>query len=131
MSEEARVAAMGKSHARMVDAEVEAAAPESDAGLGAHPDEAVPDEVRWFVLGVRAVMGARGMSQAEVARVLGGGAPYLSNVLKLEPGRTRRFRFHYACLLAKALNSDLIEVLTFGRDLDERLSRREEGENEP
>jgi hypothetical protein len=85
----------------------------------------VPDEVRWFVKGARAVIAARPTTQAEIARILGGGAPYLSNVLSLEPDRMRKFRFHYACMIARALDTDLIEILSLGRTLERTFSREE------
>ena len=92
--------------------------------------EATPKEVRWFVLGVRALIGARGTTQAEVARALGGGAPYLSNVLSLDSEKTRKFRFNYACMLAAALESDLITVLKLGQTIEEGDRGRHEGESE-
>lgn len=119
---------MGKLKERIADDELEIAAEEpvgDDAGDDANE---VPDEVRWFVRGARALIGARSTTQAQVARDLGGGAPYLSNVLSLEQGRMRKFRFHYACLVAKALDTDLIALMKLGRTIDESLKTGEEGD---
>ena len=104
---------------------------ESGSGAAPRGSEEVPREVRWFVQGVRAIIGARHLTQARVAEMLGGGAPYLSNVLSLEPERMRRFRFHYACLLARALDTDLIYILSLGRSLDVSTDDEEEGDDKP
>ena len=123
---------MGKSKPRQRAAiRVETGGEVPAAGSEERPDEAVPSEVRWFVQGVRALIGARRLAQVEVARLIGGGAPYLSNVLSLEPGKMRKFRFHYACMVARALKTDLLEILTLGRTVEQTMSRQGEGGEEP